>query len=109
MPVAPFASIQSLHDLEEAVAITNFPAVLKTCRGGYDGKGQKVVHTWDELTEAAENLLTYGELVLEAFVPFTCEVSVIATKSLMVRLRFSSSGKRTPRQYFASYDCASSC
>ncbi|AIC93598.1 5-(carboxyamino)imidazole ribonucleotide synthase [Shouchella lehensis] len=81
VPVAPFAAIQSLHDLEEAVAITNFPAVVKTCRGGYDGKGQKVVHTWDELTDAAEHLLTYGELVIEAFVPFTCEVSVIATKS----------------------------
>ncbi len=44
-------------------------------------KRTESVHTWDELTEAAENLLTYGELVLEAFVPFTCEVSVIATKS----------------------------
>ncbi|WP_059104459.1 5-(carboxyamino)imidazole ribonucleotide synthase [Shouchella shacheensis] len=81
VPVAPYAAIDTVGDIAFAREKIGFPAVLKTCRGGYDGKGQAVVKNESELNEAAEKLLLQGELVLEAWVPFQCEISVIVTKS----------------------------
>ncbi|WP_054709557.1 5-(carboxyamino)imidazole ribonucleotide synthase [Bacillus sp. JCM 19041] len=81
VPVAPFAAIYSETDVELALNAVGLPAVVKTCRGGYDGKGQAVVRSKSELTEAAETLLRHGELVLEALIPFEREISVIVTKS----------------------------
>ncbi|GAF13513.1 LOW QUALITY PROTEIN: phosphoribosylaminoimidazole carboxylase ATPase subunit [Bacillus sp. JCM 19045] len=81
VPVAPFALITKKDEWSEAINQTGLPAVLKTCRGGYDGKGQAVVKTESELTAAIEKLLPHGELVLEQFIPFDLEISVILTKS----------------------------
>jgi len=78
--VAAFAAVRSDADIEAAAERTGFPAILKTARGGYDGKGQWRVNTLEELRNAVreENGAT---LILEAFVPFVCEVSVICTRN----------------------------
>ncbi|GAE27542.1 phosphoribosylaminoimidazole carboxylase ATPase subunit [Halalkalibacter wakoensis JCM 9140] len=81
IPVAPFHAIVSIEDVEEAATKIGFPAVLKTCRGGYDGKGQRVVKDEKELRQAAEELIKHGECVLEAWIPFSLELSVIVTRS----------------------------
>lgn len=81
VPVAPFSPIYEEADIEEALKEVGLPAVLKTCRGGYDGKGQAVVHTKTELEAAVKTLLASGELVLEAMIPFEREISVIVAKS----------------------------
>ncbi|GLF91653.1 N5-carboxyaminoimidazole ribonucleotide synthase [Bacillus safensis] len=79
--VAPYRIIHDEKELEDAVALLGLPAVLKTCRGGYDGKGQYVIKEKDQLQEAAA-LLTHGTCILESWVPFQMELSVIVTRSV---------------------------
>ena len=92
IPVAPFARFDSEAELTEAVERLGRPAVLKTRRFGYDGKGQVMIRpetdpaaAWAELGQAPS--------ILEGFVPFEREVSVVAA--------------RTASGAFAAYDlCA---
>lgn len=80
--VAPYAEIASEADLRAAVGRLGLPAVLKTATGGYDGKGQWVIRSEEEITPAYAELSRAGtELVLEQFVPFVKELSVIAARS----------------------------
>ena len=77
--VAPFANIEKQSDLDEAIATVGVPSILKTRRFGYDGKGQVRVRDHSEL-ENAWNALGNVPCVLEGFVSFTKEVSVIAAR-----------------------------
>lgn len=79
--VAPYRIVHDEKELEDAVNALGLPAVLKTCRGGYDGKGQYVIKEKDQLHEAAA-LLTHGTCILESWVPFQMELSVIVTRSV---------------------------
>lgn len=82
VPVAPYAEITSEADLREAAERFGTPCVLKTATGGYDGKGQWVLHSLDEVAEAYETLSrAKTELVLEQFIHFDKELSVIAARS----------------------------
>ena len=75
-----FATVDSLADLEAAVAAIGLPAVLKTRRLGYDGKGQAMLRGRQDI-EPAWAALGGQALILEAFVPFTRELSVVAVRS----------------------------
>lgn len=75
-----FAAVDSRADLDAAIAAIGLPAVLKTRRFGYDGKGQAVLRVAAD-ADAAWEALGRAPLILEAFVPFTREVSVIAVRS----------------------------
>jgi 5-(carboxyamino)imidazole ribonucleotide synthase len=75
-----FAAVDSREDLARAIDAIGFPAVLKTRRLGYDGKGQAVLRTLHD-ADVAWALLGSTPLILEAFVPFNREVSVIAVRS----------------------------
>ncbi|SDE08793.1 5-(carboxyamino)imidazole ribonucleotide synthase [Paenibacillus sp. UNCCL117] len=80
--VAPYAEIRSADDLREAAGRFGLPCVLKTAMGGYDGKGQWVIRSEAEIDEAYETLAQSGtELVLEQFIRFEKELSVIAARS----------------------------
>ncbi|KQL45191.1 phosphoribosylaminoimidazole carboxylase [Brevibacillus choshinensis] len=82
IPVAPFHVVASLEDLQTAVRNLGLPAVMKTATGGYDGKGQWVLKCESELAEAYETLAKAGtELIVEQFVPFQLELSVIAARN----------------------------
>jgi len=80
-PVAPFAPVRSLSDLERALATIGAPAVLKTAGWGYDGKGQAKIAATGEAA-AAWAATGEQEAVLEAFVDFDREVSVVAARGL---------------------------
>lgn len=80
IPVAPFIGVQTQEQLLEAVAQLGYPAILKTCRGGYDGKGQVVLRSEADIVEAAK--LLPNDCVLEAFVYFDYEASIIVTRSV---------------------------
>nr|WP_255573425.1 5-(carboxyamino)imidazole ribonucleotide synthase [Anoxybacillus sp. ST4] len=81
LPVAPCRLVLEEEQLERAIEEIGIPAVLKTCRGGYDGKGQVVIRCLDDIHEA-RSLLAYGECVLEAWVPFVKELSIIVVRSV---------------------------
>ena len=78
---APFWSIGSLKELEVAVLALGRPSVLKTRRFGYDGKGQVLIRP-DTALPAAWDAIGEQPAVLEGFVPFISEVSVIAARGV---------------------------
>lgn len=87
IPTPAFADILSQADLDAAVASIGLPAVLKTRTLGYDGKGQKVLRTPEDVVG------TFAELgsvpcLLEGFVPFTGEVSLVAVRARDGETRF---------------------
>lgn len=79
IPTPAFADIQSQADLDAAVASIGLPAVLKTRTLGYDGKGQKVLRSAADVAGAFAELGSVPCL-LEGFVPFTGEVSLVAVR-----------------------------
>ncbi|SDW70348.1 5-(carboxyamino)imidazole ribonucleotide synthase [Paenibacillus sp. CF384] len=86
--VAPYAEVRSADELREAVGRFGLPCVLKTAMGGYDGKGQWVIRSEAEIDEAFETLNRAGtELVLEQFIRFQKELSVIAARSPQGEIR----------------------
>lgn len=81
LPVTPFAAVHSLDELQAGLQRLGYPAVLKTAAFGYDGKGQA------KITKAAEAAAAWQAIgqqpaVLEAFVTFEREVSVVAARSV---------------------------
>ena len=77
---APYAAVDTLADLEHAVSEIGLPAILKTRRFGYDGKGQARINTAADLGQAIADMAGQPA-VLEGFVNFTHEVSVIGARS----------------------------
>ena len=79
IPVAPYRAVHSLAELKAAVAELGLPAVLKTTRLGYDGKGQRVLREPGDADAAFAELKPHP-LVLEGFVPFEKEISVVVAR-----------------------------
>jgi 5-(carboxyamino)imidazole ribonucleotide synthase len=77
---ANYADVSSAADLRTAIARIGLPAVIKTRRFGYDGKGQAIIRKGDDPEHVWANLETKSA-ILEAFIPFEREVSVIAARS----------------------------
>jgi 5-(carboxyamino)imidazole ribonucleotide synthase len=80
-PVTPFRPVASAADLHVALTDLGLPAVLKTAGFGYDGKGQSKITSPGE-ADAALTALHGQEAILEAFVEFEREVSVIGARSV---------------------------
>lgn len=80
-PVAPFRAVRSLAELNEALVELGPPAVLKTAGWGYDGKGQSKIMALADAPAAWQAVASH-EAVVEKFVDFECEVSVVAARSL---------------------------
>lgn len=78
--VAPFADIANAADLEAALQTIGAPSILKTRRFGYDGKGQSRLRNVDDAATAWADMAD-SPSVLEGFVDFSIEVSVIAARS----------------------------
>ena len=76
-----FVTVSKLSELEAAVKKLGFPAVLKTRRMGYDGKGQWILRTAEDVAKAKSELPAVP-LILERFVSFARELSVLAVRSL---------------------------
>jgi 5-(carboxyamino)imidazole ribonucleotide synthase len=89
--VAPFAPVNSLEDLERAIASIGLPAILKTRRLGYDGKGQARIYTVDDAAAAWElvgGVPSGVPCILEKMLEFDTEVSMIAARSLTGEIVF---------------------
>lgn len=81
LQVAPFAAVSCREDLVSAIEEIGYPSVLKTCEGGYDGKSQLVFHTREDLKNADE-LLEQGRCILEGWVEFSMECSVMVARNM---------------------------
>jgi 5-(carboxyamino)imidazole ribonucleotide synthase len=79
LPTAPFAAVDSREDLGQALDTVGYPALLKTRRFGYDGKGQLLIRAPAD-AEAAWKRLGGVPLLLEGFVAFQRELSVLAVR-----------------------------
>jgi 5-(carboxyamino)imidazole ribonucleotide synthase len=78
--VAPYEPVECMDDLEKAMALTGLPAILKTRRMGYDGKGQARILRPEDAAAAWKEV---GEVscILEGMVRFDAEVSLLAARS----------------------------
>ncbi len=76
VPVAPYRLVDEPRALRQAVLDMGYPCVLKTIHGGYDGKGQVVLHGDEDMGDAQE-LAVRQPCVLEKWIPFTKEISVL--------------------------------
>lgn len=81
VPIADYITASSYHELEEKSSELAFPFVVKTAKGGYDGKGQQTIRSKEELP-LAEPLFQNGDCVAEAFVDFSKEISVIIQRNV---------------------------
>jgi 5-(carboxyamino)imidazole ribonucleotide synthase len=75
-----FAAVSNPSELDAALKTLGLPAVLKTSRMGYDGKGQWTLRTAQDVAKAKSELSS-ARLILERFVPFTRELSILAVRS----------------------------
>lgn len=80
IPCAPYQVVDSLDSLKIAVEEIGLPAVLKTTTEGYDGKGQFVLKS-EEQIEQAWSEIGNRELILEGFVDFKRELSIVAVRN----------------------------
>jgi 5-(carboxyamino)imidazole ribonucleotide synthase len=76
---APYAAASSASELDNAVAAVGLPAVLKTRRFGYDGKGQATLRPGDDAL-AAWTRVGSQPVIVETYVPFEREISVVAAR-----------------------------
>jgi 5-(carboxyamino)imidazole ribonucleotide synthase len=80
IPTPAYSAVNSLEELHQAISVIGYPAVIKTRTQGYDGKGQYVLKSFADLLPAWEAIQAVPAVV-EAFVAFTREVSIIAARS----------------------------
>ncbi|MFY0744334.1 5-(carboxyamino)imidazole ribonucleotide synthase [Solibacillus sp. FSL W7-1472] len=79
-PVAPYIVASTYEELLENIGEIGFPCIVKTARGGYDGKGQQLLKSAEDL-QLAKDLFTHSQCIAEGFVPFTKEISVIVQRN----------------------------
>ncbi len=95
IPTAPFVPVRTRTDLDRALAEAGCPAILKTRRMGYDGKGQCLIReradaeqAWQTLTKLRKDAAADAGLLLEGFVRFDRELSQIAVRGASGELRY---------------------
>jgi len=81
LAVPEFREVTTAEELHAAVSELGTPSVVKTASSGYDGKGQAVVHNVDEVEEIWAELAT-DQAILEQFVDFDCELSVVGARNV---------------------------
>ena len=97
IPTTRFRTVDSMADMEEAIHSIGYPAVLKTRRLGYDGRGQRVIRSPAELGSAF-NALSGVPLILEEFISFERELSLIGVRNLHGETAFYPLAENTHRE-----------
>lgn len=87
IPTAPWRVVNSLAELREAVAVIGVPSILKTTTEGYDGKGQFRLKSISDV-EAAWQAVGEREAILEGFITFKRELSIVAVRGLDGEMAF---------------------
>lgn len=82
LPVPKFEIVTNAEECRKALRSFDFPAVIKTCRGGYDGKGQIKLTSEDQIEVAADFAEQHQHCIIEQWIAFDAEISVVFTRSL---------------------------
>src|SRR5699024_7425727 len=88
LPIPKFSIVTNARECEEALADTTLPAVIKTCSGGYDGKGQRKLETAEDAPEAIAFTKRYKHCIINEWLSFVKEISVVFTRSNAVEIAF---------------------
>ncbi|MEQ6375571.1 5-(carboxyamino)imidazole ribonucleotide synthase [Bacillaceae bacterium S4-13-56] len=81
VPTASFEEAKNEKELELAIERVGLPCVVKTSRGGYDGKGQQIVRTAEDISHA-QRLIEKGICIVEQWIPFDKEIAVVLTRGV---------------------------
>ena len=87
IPCAPYELVNSISDLKSAIDNIGLPAILKTATEGYDGKGQFVIKSKSQINEAWKKM-SGAESILEGFIKFNRELSIIAVRGINGDLKY---------------------
>ncbi|MGM0411241.1 MAG: 5-(carboxyamino)imidazole ribonucleotide synthase [Bacillota bacterium] len=81
--VPDYIKVESISDIKEAAKSFSYPLMLKSCTGGYDGKGNALINSEKEIKNAF-NELGAGDtpLMVEEYIPFKKEISIIAARGI---------------------------
>lgn len=97
IPTPQFKAVKTEQDLYAAMEVIGVPAVMKICRQGYDGKGQAILKTPDDVLPAW-NRLQGTSLLVETFIPFQRELSMICVRSTTGETAFYPLNENVHRQ-----------
>ncbi len=81
IPVPAYMEVTALEDIKQAGKQYGYPLILKACSGGYDGKGNFLIKGPEDIQEAL-NTLVNCQLLVEQYIPFQQEVSVMVARDL---------------------------
>lgn len=87
LPVPAFYRVKNREDLMQKLEDFGLPVMLKTCSGGYDGKGNFVIREKSDV-EAAYNALKKNDLMLEKYIEFTKELSIIIARDFSGEIKY---------------------
>lgn len=89
IPVSPFVIVDEVADCKKALEEIGFPSVIKTCHGGYDGKGQLKINSMDDLSAVEDFVLAHKQrCIIEHWITFDKEISVILTRDQKGEIAF---------------------
>ncbi|AXI08191.1 5-(carboxyamino)imidazole ribonucleotide synthase [Oceanobacillus sp. 143] len=88
LPIPSFRVVKSGEECKTALENINFPAVIKTCRGGYDGKGQIKLNSKDDIPQAVDFAEKNKHCIIEQWIKFDQEISVIFTRTAASQIEF---------------------
>ncbi len=92
--VPNFKKVSSLEDIKEAAEEFGYPLMLKSCTGGYDGKGNALIDSQSEVESAFQELgLGKSTLMVEKYIPFKKEISIIAARGLTGEMKVYPAGE----------------
>ncbi len=79
--VPSYMSVTDIDSIKQASKLFGYPLLLKSCCGGYDGKGNLLIESSEDLDKASL-FVQNGEMMIERFIPFSCEVSVVVARDI---------------------------
>lgn len=88
LPIPYFSIVSTAEECEQALQNFTFPAVIKTCSGGYDGKGQLKLESADDIPAACAFAEKNSTCIIEQWVPFDREISVVFTRAQSGEIEF---------------------
>ncbi|UFT99906.1 5-(carboxyamino)imidazole ribonucleotide synthase [Radiobacillus kanasensis] len=82
LEVPPYRIVSNVQEVEAVLNEIKVPCVIKTCRGGYDGKGQLKITEETSLEKVQQFVEQKGRCIIENWVPFNKEISVVFTRAI---------------------------